>query len=84
VSESVGCRKQICTSADMAAMVARVCEAIAADVTICVTESGSFARHLAGLSVPSRLIAATANQETFNTLVGPYASSENLTKSPQA
>jgi DNA integrity scanning protein DisA with diadenylate cyclase activity len=61
--------KQSRSNADLAAMVTRVGEAAVADAIICVTESGSFARHLAGLSVPSRLIAATVNQNTFDGLV---------------
>jgi DNA integrity scanning protein DisA with diadenylate cyclase activity len=69
MNQSVGFRKQIRTNADLAAMVARVAEASAAAATICVTESGIFARHLADLTAPPRLIAATANQETCQALI---------------
>lgn len=56
------------TNADLATLVARAAEAIAADVTICVTEGGGFAQHLADQPVPLRLIAATTNHETFQAL----------------
>jgi DNA integrity scanning protein DisA with diadenylate cyclase activity len=51
-------------------MVARVGTSAAADVIICVTESGSFARHLAEQALPLRLVAATVNQNTYHALMG--------------
>jgi DNA integrity scanning protein DisA with diadenylate cyclase activity len=50
-------------------MVARVGEAVAVDATLCITESGSFVRQMAGSTDPVQLIAATSNQETFEALV---------------
>jgi DNA integrity scanning protein DisA with diadenylate cyclase activity len=50
-------------------MVARVSAAVEADATLCVTESGSFARHVADVSASMRLVAATSNQETYQSLV---------------
>jgi DNA integrity scanning protein DisA with diadenylate cyclase activity len=50
-------------------MVARASEAVAADAILCVTEGGSFARHVAELAASTRPIAATPNQETFQALV---------------
>jgi hypothetical protein len=69
MSQPNGSGKQVRSNADLAAMVVRVAEAVAADATICVTESGIFAWHLADLSVPSRLVAATSNRETYQALV---------------
>jgi pyruvate kinase len=62
-----GSGKRVRTNAELATLVARVAAAIAADATICVTESGALARHLADLH-PPRLIAATTNHETFQAL----------------
>jgi DNA integrity scanning protein DisA with diadenylate cyclase activity len=50
-------------------MVVRVAEAVQADAVICATETGAFAQHLQGLSDKVRLIAATTNRETYDTLI---------------
>ncbi|UCG14389.1 MAG: hypothetical protein JSU72_08030 [Deltaproteobacteria bacterium] len=54
---------------DLAQMVVRVGEAAKADAIICATETGAFVRHLQGLSDKVRLIAATTNRETYDTLI---------------
>ena len=69
MSQSNGSPEQIRTNADLATMVARVARAISADATICVTESGDFARRLADLILPPRLLAATSNHKTYQTLI---------------
>lgn len=53
---------------DLAQMVAEVAEAAAAQAILCVTERGALARHLATISGDCRLIAATSNEETYETL----------------
>jgi diadenylate cyclase len=69
MSQSNGCGDHARTNLDLAKMVARVAEATAPNAIISVTDSGRLARHLAELSVPARLIAATSNQETCQDLV---------------
>jgi DNA integrity scanning protein DisA with diadenylate cyclase activity len=69
MGHSFGSGKQVRSNADLAVMVARVGAAIAADTVICVTERGSFARHLAELPIVPRPIAATANQEIYHALI---------------
>ena len=54
---------------DLAQMVVRVAEAAQADALIYATETGTLAQHIQGLSSKLRLIAATNNRETYNTLV---------------
>jgi DNA integrity scanning protein DisA with diadenylate cyclase activity len=53
----------------LAQMVVRVAEAVQADAIIYATETGMFARHFQDLSHKLRLIAATNNRETYDTLV---------------
>ena len=60
--------KPIRSDTDLAEMVAQVAEAAQADAVICVTESGAFARHLHSLSNQVRIIPATTNRKTFETL----------------
>lgn len=57
------------SDADLAQMVAYVAQAVRADAVIFVIESSSFVQHLMQLSSPARLIAATANQETYDDLI---------------
>jgi DNA integrity scanning protein DisA with diadenylate cyclase activity len=54
---------------ELAHTVLRVAEAAQADAVICATETGAFARHLQDLSDKVRLIAATTNRETYDTLI---------------
>lgn len=61
-------KKTIHSNSELAEMVARVAKAAQVDTVICATESGAFARRLHNLSDQIRVIAATANQETFEAL----------------
>jgi DNA integrity scanning protein DisA with diadenylate cyclase activity len=67
-SDSNVSHKAIRSDAELAPMVVRVAEAAQADVIICATETGKFAQHLHGLSDELRIIAATTNRETYETL----------------
>ncbi len=60
--------KDICFDEERAQMVVRIAEAAHAHTIICVTESGSFAKHLLGFTDQYRIIAATATPETYDSL----------------
>ena len=60
--------KTIRSDADLAQMVINIAKAAQVDGIICVIESGAFAQHLNDLSDKFRVIAATANAETYNAL----------------
>jgi diadenylate cyclase len=69
MSRASNSRKAICSDEDLSRMVVRITEAVQADAIICVTESGVFAQHLMSLPEQFRVIAATANPETYNALL---------------
>jgi hypothetical protein len=48
MSHSLEFGKQVCTLADLAAVVADAGVAVAADAMLCITEGGGFAQHLDG------------------------------------
>jgi DNA integrity scanning protein DisA with diadenylate cyclase activity len=62
-------RRTIRSDADFAQMVVSVAKATQADGIICVIESGAFAQHLDDLSDKFRVVAATANAETYKALI---------------
>jgi DNA integrity scanning protein DisA with diadenylate cyclase activity len=68
MSRANNSRKIICSDADLARMVVHIAKAAQADAIICVTESGVFAQHLVSLPDQFRVIAATANPETYHAL----------------
>jgi diadenylate cyclase len=53
---------------DLAKMVVRIAQAAPADVIICATETGALAIQIHSLSQQIRVIAATTNAETYDTL----------------
>lgn len=60
--------RTIRSDADLAQMIVRVAQAVQADAILGVTETGALIRHLHDLSSQWRIIAATSNNETFDTL----------------
>ena len=60
--------KFIVSDVDRARMVIRIAEAAQAHTIICVTEHGVFAQHLLSSPGQCRIIAATANPETYAAL----------------
>ena len=60
--------KSIDPDVERARMVIRVAEAARAQTIICVTEHGTFARHLLDAPGQCRIIAATATPETYDAL----------------
>jgi diadenylate cyclase len=56
------------SDASLAQMIAQVAQAVQADVVLCATETGAFPQHLHHLSSQLRIIAATTNEETYDTL----------------
>jgi diadenylate cyclase len=60
--------RSINSDVDFARMVVRIAEAAQAHTIICVTELGVFAKHLLDSPGQCRIIAATANPETYDAL----------------
>ena len=60
--------RSINSDVEFARMVVRIAEAAQAHTIICVTELGAFAKHLLDSPGQCRIIAATANPETYDTL----------------
>jgi len=56
------------TAEDLAKMVVRIAQAAPADAIICATETGALAIQVHSLSPQIRVIAATTNAETYDTL----------------
>jgi pyruvate kinase len=52
----------------LAQMIVQVAQAVQADVVLCATETGTFPQALHCLSNQLRIIAATTNEETYDTL----------------
>ena len=61
-------RKTSRSDAELAQMIVRVAGAARVDAIISVTETGTFARRLHGLSDRFRIIGATTNRETYDVL----------------
>ena len=60
--------RNIHSDADLAQMILHVAQAVQADAILCITETGALVRYLHDSSSQLRIIAATPNNETFDTL----------------
>ena len=68
IANSPKLNKAAQSDADLAQMIAQVAQAVQADVILCATETGAFPQNLHHLSNQLRIIAATSNAETYDTL----------------
>lgn len=65
MSDANNLSKRMRSEAGLAQMIVRIAEVAQADVIICATETGEFARQLQRLSDQIRIIAATSNADTY-------------------
>lgn len=68
MSRANNSQKPLRSDKDLARLVISVAEVTHVDHVICITETGALAQRFHDLSVHFRVIAATTNNETYNTL----------------